>query len=88
MCDEYMQALVDNYEKEKMGNMKLNFDSRKFTEMEMDANDSIVAAARDLESEITLLLMPCRETSLALTKLEEAVMWAKKSINIAGVRGE
>ena len=33
-----------------------------------------------------LSIETCRELSLALTKLEEAVMWANKAIVIGGVR--
>ena len=36
--------------------------------------------ARELASGIVLNTPPCRERSLALTHLEDAVMWAVKSI--------
>lgn len=38
------------------------------------------AAARDLAYQIVELTPPSREQSLALTKLEEAVMWANAAI--------
>lgn len=88
MTDEYIAALCSNFEREKMENMVLDFNHSKLTQMEQDAYESVRVAAQDLESEIVMLLMPSRETSLAITKLEEVVMWANKSIGINGVRGE
>jgi hypothetical protein len=42
--------------------------------------------ARKTAQEIMLNLLPCREQSLALTKLEEAVLWAH--IGIEKGKGE
>lgn len=63
------------------------YDSREFDAAEKNASDACVGAARELESCIRLWLKPSRETSLALTNLEQAMMWANKSIRNNGVTG-
>lgn len=48
-----------------------------------------VVVRRALKDAAEILLetcVPCRETSLALTKLEEAMMWANAGIARAGAR--
>lgn len=56
------------------------FDGEMTTQSEIVRN-----IAEDLEAEIALRLVPSREKSLALTKLEECVMWANKAIAKHGV---
>ena len=48
-------------------------------------SDVILNIAEDLEAEIALFVVPSREKSLAMTKLEECVMWANKAIAIHGI---
>lgn len=88
MCDDYARALIVNRKKRKVTGGMLNFDSRAYTDAEEEAITNIKEAASDLGREISCLLIPSREKSLALTKLEEAVMWAGKCINVNGVIGE
>ena len=64
------------------------FRPKGFTMEEAEVCNNIVTCAEDLYSELTFTLMPSRETSIAFTKLEEAIMWAKRSIAKNGVRGE
>lgn len=52
---------------------------RKLTEAELGLSDAIKAKAAELEA-LYSLAPQGRETSLALTKLEESVMWAVKAI--------
>lgn len=66
----------------------ITFRTTEFTTTQSSASDAIIDAATSLESELMLWLRPSRETSLALTKLEETVMWANKSIAKNGVTGE
>ena len=51
---------------------------------EIEDSDSIRNAAEELEGVIALRCKPSREKSLAMTKLEECVMWANKSLAIHG----
>lgn len=51
---------------------------------EIEDSDSIRNAAEELEGIIALRCKPSREKSLAMTKLEECVMWANKSLAIHG----
>ena len=51
----------------------------KFNENEQEISVSIRHHATLLEDVINLI-EPCRERSLAMTKLEECVMWANKGI--------
>ena len=46
--------------------------------------EQIRNAAIAFEGCLRALLAPGRESSLALTKLEETVMWATKSVCVAG----
>lgn len=52
------------------------------------AIEAIDKASDDFVRAISLWLKPSRETSLALTDVEQAVMWAKRSIEKNGVSGE
>ncbi|MBQ9002240.1 MAG: hypothetical protein IJ087_10345 [Eggerthellaceae bacterium] len=52
---------------------------------QVDASDLIRESAENLEAFIVLRCEPSREKSLALTKLEECVMWANKAIAVHGV---
>lgn len=47
---------------------------------QQDRYEQIRAGGREMAGYITKLTPPSREQSLALTKLEEAVMWANASI--------
>lgn len=53
-----------------------------------EAYRAISEKASLLEDEIRLWLKESRETSLAMTSLEQAVMWAERSIVKNGVSGE
>ena len=55
------------------------FDFVKFSDTAQAHDACISLRARQLEEEIEKLLNG-REKSLALTKLEEAVMWARKAL--------
>lgn len=81
--DEYNDKVGDPHVDEH-----IMFRGVSLTPAQGNASDAIIDAATGLESEIMLWLHPSRETSLALTKLEEAVMWANKSIAKNGVTGE
>ncbi|MBQ9000527.1 MAG: hypothetical protein IJ087_01585 [Eggerthellaceae bacterium] len=72
----------------KVNKMKRNSETFKQHELErdqVDASDLIRDSAENLEAFIALRCEPGREKSLALTKLEECVMWANKSIALHGV---
>lgn len=59
---------------------------RALSDAEKGLHDLIKVRAGDLETLISQIA-PCRETSLAMTKLEEAVMWAVKALTgPAGMR--
>ncbi len=64
------------------------FKSVKFDEAQVCASDVIREKASALLREIDLVLLDSRERSLAKTKLEECVMWANRSIAVAGTRVE
>ena len=51
---------------------------------EIEYSESIRDAAENLEGIIALRCKPSREKSLAMTKLEECVMWANKALAIHG----
>jgi hypothetical protein len=53
---------------------------RALTEPEKLAAAAVKKAASDLYATLTRYCQPGRETALAHTKLEEAVMWAVKGI--------
>ena len=63
------------------------FDGRKFTVNEQNVADVIKGRARDIDAWLDHL-PPSREKSLALTKLEECVMWAQKAIGLHGITDE
>lgn len=81
--DEYNDKVGDPHVSEH-----IMFRATELTTAQSSASDAVIDAATDLESKLTLWLRPSRETSLALTKLEEAVLWANKSISKNGVTGE
>ena len=58
---------------------------RALTDTEKQLHDAIKARAADLES-LFEKVMPGREASLGMTKLEEAVMWAVKGLTGAGMK--
>lgn len=58
------------------------FESREFNEDEKVLSEYIRSKAEYL-AEIIMSMPNSRERSLALTKLEEAIMWANKAINIS-----
>lgn len=60
------------------------FKSKTFTEEGEFLSSMIIEEAEILDELFEEKLMPSRETSLAKTKLEEAVMWANKSIALNG----
>ena len=57
-----------------------NFDAAQDT-----ASAVIRDSAEELEAIIALRCAPSREKSLAMTKLEECIMWANKSLALNGV---
>ena len=66
--------------------------NRAYIDALMDNNDvtepcedSVSDAAERFERAIRASLVPSRETSLALARLEEAVMWAERSASVNGV---
>lgn len=61
------------------------FDSRNFNDQEEHYVKRLSDDAELLQETITEHLPSCRETSLALTKLEECVMWAKKAMMKNGI---
>jgi hypothetical protein len=62
--------------------MPARFVSLPFTPAKKQASEGLVKQAQLLESYI-LCLPAGREQSLALTKLEECVMWANRAIAVA-----
>ena len=64
------------------------FKHHELNEEQVYASGSIRYAAEDLEAVIVLRCVPSREKSLALTKLEECVMWANKAMAIHGMLDE
>lgn len=56
-------------------------DSRKVTGVQQDRMKSVLYSAKQLEKCINDVCHDGREKSLAMTKLEECVMWANKSIS-------
>ena len=63
--------------------MNSRFDFVKYTPEAMSANEALTNAAIFLEGEIEKL-PNSREKALAFTKLEESVMWARKSLRDVG----
>lgn len=85
--DAYIRELAAFPRKEPIMDGHIAFTGRDLNEAEVNASDACVSAARELESEMLLRLKPSRETSLALTNLEQALMWVNKSIRNNGVIG-
>lgn len=52
--------------------------------IELEDSENIRKAAEELEAVIALRCKPSREKSLAMTQLEECVMWANKSLALHG----
>ena len=65
--------------------MSETFKHHDFDEAQDSASAAIRGTAEELEVIIDLRCKPSREKSLALTKLEECIMWANKSLSIHGV---
>lgn len=63
-----------------------DFKHHEMNEEQSFVSNMIIENADSLYTTLDDFLAPSRETSLAKTKLEEAVMWAKKSIVINGVK--
>lgn len=62
-----------------------SFKHHDFDENQVEKSNDIRQAAEDLAAVIVLRCVPSREKSLAMTKLEECVMWANKSLALYGV---
>jgi len=60
------------------------FKHHEFDKDQTEASELIRDSAEDLEAAIALWCVPSREKSLAMTKLEECVMWANKSLAMNG----
>ena len=69
----------------KMTKNSTTFKQHDLDRDQIDASDLIRESAENLEAFIVLRCEPSREKSLALTKLEEYVMWANKAIATHGV---
>lgn len=65
--------------------MSETFKHHEFDQRQIKASDAIRDTAEDLEAIIALRCAPSREKSLAMTKLEECIMWANKSLALHGV---
>ena len=65
--------------------MRKRFDGTTNGDDESMVNENIHELAEELYAEIAKYLVPSRETSLAITNLEQAMMWADKSISMNGV---
>ena len=61
-------------------NMASRFDYTEFSPKARDANQRITELAKMVETAIEEDLPSIRERAVALTKLEEAVMWARKAM--------
>lgn len=68
--------------------MSETFERRELDELQAYASGAIRYAAEELEAVIVLRCRPSREKSLALTKLEECVMWADKALAVHGMWDE
>lgn len=71
----------------KMKEKSMTFKHRDLDRDQITASDLIRESAENLEASIALRCEPSREKSLALTKLEECVMWANKAIAVHGGAG-
>lgn len=56
------------------------FDSIKFDEGSINASNQLKDSFKKLEAQIEIHLLPSKYTSLALTSLEEALVWLNKAI--------
>lgn len=65
--------------------MSETFKHHEFDDEQIELSELIRDSAEELEAHIALYCMPSRSKSLALTKLEECVMWANKCIGLHGV---
>lgn len=63
-----------------MADTHSRFDYTEFTPKARDANTRITELAKMLETAIEEDLPSIRERAVALTKLEECVMWARKAM--------
>ena len=64
--------------------MSETFKHHEMGDAELEASGWIREFAGDLEATIALRCKPSREKSLAMTKLEECVMWAVKALALHG----
>lgn len=64
--------------------MSETFRQHSMGRREIEYSESIREVAEELEAVIALRCKPSREKSLAMTKLEECVMWANKALAIHG----
>lgn len=71
------RAELDKREEQKI-NRSFTYHAPKETQPER--YESLRGTARDLALRIVAHVPPSRERSLALTKLEESIMWANKGI--------
>lgn len=62
------------------------FGKSTYNDEEALAYGNLNDLAEELGEEFEKLLVPSRESSLAMTNLEQALMWASKSIRVNGVR--
>lgn len=65
--------------------MSETFKHHEFDDDQIETSELIRDSAEELEATIAMWCVPSREKSLALTKLEECVMWANKAIALHGV---
>lgn len=61
------------------------FERVKLGRLETERSEIVRGKALELAKKIYLYCPECRERSLAFTKLEEALMWANKSISVNSV---
>lgn len=61
--------------------MESKLTSRSITEVQKNRMNNVMVIAKELEVSIDKNCNSNREKSLAMTKLEECVMWANKSIS-------
>lgn len=61
--------------------MKSRLTQRDIVDIQKDRMNNVMILARMLEESIDANCKDNREKSLAMTKLEECVMWANKSIS-------
>ena len=66
--------------------MSKTFEYHEFNDSQQSCSDGLRIAAESLESCIKVYCPVSREKSLAMTNLEQAVMWANKAIAIHGVK--